>query len=181
MSASIVGNRYAKALFIQAADDVDQLGQIEDALHIASTVFSHRDGRKILASAVAPKQLKLELLGAVIDAFGSRSKLLDSFFECLISAGRAAQLPAVAQAFSIHVDEATKRVRAQIVSAVKLGDADLDDIRNAIGRKFGRDTVHLQQNVDPSLLAGFTVNVGNYILDATLRTQVHAITAGILE
>ena len=61
-----------------------------------------------------------------------------------------------------------------VTSAVELDDAVVQRIGDEIGRQTGR-RVELTRQVDPSILGGFVVRVGNAILDASVRNRLEQL------
>jgi ATP synthase F1 delta subunit len=70
--------------------------------------------------------------------------------------------------------EVNKLLPVQITSAVELDRAVTQQIGDEIGRQTGR-TVELTSTVDPDVLGGLVVRVGNSILDASIRTRLERL------
>ena len=67
--------------------------------------------------------------------------------------------------------EANQLLAVQITSAVQLDPSVAERVGDEIGRQTGR-TVELTSNVDPEILGGIVVRVGNSIIDASIRTRL---------
>jgi ATP synthase F1 delta subunit len=67
--------------------------------------------------------------------------------------------------------EANHLLAVQITSAVELDPSVAERVGEEIGRQTGR-TVELTSNVDPEILGGIVVRVGNSIIDASIRTRL---------
>jgi F-type H+-transporting ATPase subunit delta len=67
--------------------------------------------------------------------------------------------------------EANRLLAVQITSAVELDPSVAERVGDEIGRQTGR-TVELTSNVDPEILGGIVVRVGNSIIDASIRTRL---------
>jgi F-type H+-transporting ATPase subunit delta len=68
-------------------------------------------------------------------------------------------------------EEENKRLPVQITSAVPLDDATVERVGREIGEQTGRH-VELTTNVDPDVLGGIVLRVGNQILDASIRNRL---------
>ncbi len=68
-------------------------------------------------------------------------------------------------------EEANKLLPVEITSAVELDPSVAERIGDEIGRQTGR-TVELTSSVDPDVIGGIVVRVGNSILDASIRTRL---------
>ena len=67
--------------------------------------------------------------------------------------------------------EANQLLAVQITSAVELDPSVAERVGDEIGRQTGR-TVELTSTVDPEILGGIVVRVGNSIIDASIRTRL---------
>ena len=84
------------------------------------------------------------------------------------------RLPAIARIrreYDRLWDEENELLAVTVTSAVELDDAVVQGIGDQIGRQTGR-TVELTRAVDPAILGGFVVRVGNAILDASIRNRL---------
>ena len=162
---------YARSLFEVAEehdklDDVrEQIGQFADALgesrdlqtFFFSPYFSTEEKKKGLASA---------LEGA--------DPVVENFLALLIENHRMPVLFRVRREFDQMWRDVNKLLPVQITSAVELDKAVTQQIGDEIGRQTGR-TVELTSTVDPDVLGGLIVRVGNSILDASIRTRLERL------
>jgi ATP synthase F1 delta subunit len=68
-------------------------------------------------------------------------------------------------------EEENKLLPVQITSAIELDPATVERIGSQIGEQTGR-RVELTSTVDPDVLGGIVLRVGNSILDASIRTRL---------
>jgi ATP synthase F1 delta subunit len=162
---------YARSLFEVAQehdklDEVrDQIGQFADALgeshdlqtFFFSPYFSTEEKKKGLASA---------LEGA--------DPVVENFLALLIENHRMPVLFRVRRELDQMWRDVNKLLPVQITSAVELDRAVTQQIGDEIGRQTGR-TVELTSTVDPDVLGGLVVRVGNSILDASIRTRLERL------
>jgi ATP synthase F1 delta subunit len=71
-----------------------------------------------------------------------------------------------------------KRLPVTVTSAVELDEATVKAIGDAIGRQTGQQ-VDLTANVDPDVLGGLVVRVGNSILDASIRNRLENLRRSV--
>ena len=86
----------------------------------------------------------------------------------LVEKRREPLLDNVVEEFGRYRDQHEGRVRARVVSARKLDDDLLNALRSAIEERTKR-SVDLTETVDPEVIGGLRVNVGDRVLDGTLR------------
>ena len=89
----------------------------------------------------------------------------------LADAGRLPLLAEITGLFEqLRADE-QRVVRATVTSATGLAAGELDKIRDALRRRFGRD-VELQQAVDASLIGGAVIDTGEMVIDGSLKGKL---------
>jgi F-type H+-transporting ATPase subunit delta len=69
-------------------------------------------------------------------------------------------------------------VEARIISALPIGDAQVRTLLAALEKKYGRK-VNAQVEVDPALIGGARIVVGDKVIDATVRGRLDAMAAAL--
>jgi len=97
-----------------------------------------------------------------------------SFLGVLARNRRLGQLPAIIRAYrrlaAAHRGEAT----AEVVSAHPLDEEQVDQLRQSLRARVGRD-VSVDLRVDPELLGGLVVRVGSQMIDSSIRTRLNTL------
>ncbi|MDX8151430.1 ATP synthase F1 subunit delta [Patulibacter brassicae] len=162
---------YARSLFEVAREKgnldavADQLGQIDDAF------AESRDLRVYFFSPYFSTAEKRDALGkVVVDA----EPILVNLLDVLVENHRLPALPRLRRAFDALWREERKLLPVQITSAVPLDDEAARRIGDEIGRRTGRQ-IELSTEVDPGLVGGMTLRVGNQILDASIRNRLESL------
>ncbi|MBA2348209.1 MAG: ATP synthase F1 subunit delta [Solirubrobacterales bacterium] len=162
---------YARSLFevAQEADKLDtvreQLGEFTDAL----------DGNQELSvfffsPYFSTEEKKTSLGGALEGA----DPITENFLELLIEKHRMPAVFRVRRELDALWEEENKLLPVQITSAVELESSTVERIGREIGEQTGRK-VNLTASVDPDVLGGIVLRVGNQILDATIRTRLESL------
>jgi F-type H+-transporting ATPase subunit delta len=89
----------------------------------------------------------------------------------LVDKRRETLLDNVVEEFGRYRDQHEGRVRARVVTARKLDDELLSTLRSALEQRTQR-SVDLTETVDPEVIGGLRVNVGDRVLDGTLRRSL---------
>lgn len=159
---------YSRALFEVAKEngklDVvrDQLGQFAQALN------DNRDLAVFLFSPYFSTEEKKDgLHRAVIDA----DPTILNFLETLLERHRMPAIFRIRAAFDRLWDEENRLLPVQVTSAVELDEATVRSIGDRIGQQTGQK-VELTSRVDPDILGGIVLRVGNSILDASIRNRL---------
>jgi F-type H+-transporting ATPase subunit delta len=178
MTTSRVARRYAEAIF-QAAQRrraVAEIGQELEAL--ARTIASVAEARTLIGHPEIPLERRLAILNRVFaDQLEPETLAL---LRLLVERNRLDELDAIADIYGLLADEAANIQRGQVRSAVPLSEEELTRLRAALARRTGK-TVILESHVDPSLLAGLWVRVGDYVLDASAEGRLQALRETLME
>jgi F-type H+-transporting ATPase subunit delta len=162
---------YARALFEVAREQGkldelrEQLGQFADALEsdrqLAIFFFSPY-------FSTAEKQQGLERM---VD--GADESLLN-FLRLLIEKHRMPVLFRIRVEYERLWDRENQVLPVEITSAIELDPATTENLGNTIGERTGRK-VELASRVDPEIIGGIIVRVGNSILDASIRNRLEQL------
>ncbi len=172
-AAARLGAVYAEALHAAAekenrADPVgDELQAVVQAIKLKPDVFA------FLTSGAVAKKNKFPVLAAAFE--GSASELVRKFLGVLTQNGRLSLLPAIVAAYAELRDKAHNRVRATVTSAVPLEEAQLATVKAALANNLKAEPV-LTAKVNPDLLGGLVVTVGDRVFDTSVRTRLAALT-----
>jgi ATP synthase F1 delta subunit len=166
---------YARALF-EAAKDLgkldtirDQLGQFVDALN------ENQEMQLFLFSPSFSSAEKIEALGrAVTDA---EPEFLN-FLELLLDKGRIPVIFRIQRQYNAMWDKENKRLCVTVTSAVELDPEVAKRISDEIEEQTG-NTVELTSRVDPDILGGLVVQVGNMILDTSIQNRLEKLRKSV--
>jgi F-type H+-transporting ATPase subunit delta len=165
-----VARRYARALLSLGLEEgrFEQYGdELEDILR------AMRESKE-LQSLIANPGYAQPQRQAAVDVAASALRLSPvtvSFLRLIVDRERGGDLPAVARAYRAMVDQQAGRIRATVIAARPLDDAEIERLRETIGRMTGRSIV-LEAKTDPSLIGGAVTQVGATQFDGSLRTQL---------
>lgn len=170
MSASKIARRYAKALADLCAETKNHAVIGKQLETFAETYRSSPELQGILSSPVITaadkRKVLLELFAKFLFAPTTRNFLL-----VLLEHERLGAVVEIAEAFRQHMDTTASRVRSTVISANPLERSDLNRIQAALQRLTGK-TVLLEAKVDPELVGGVQVRLGNVVIDASARNQL---------
>ncbi len=166
-----VATVYARSLFEVASErgvlgDVrEQLGQFADALdqnrELATFFFS---------PYFSTKEKKEGLERAVQDA----EPTFLNFLQALLERNRMTAIFRIRAEYELLWDEENKLIPVQVTSAVSLGEDTVRSIGDRISEQTGSE-VELSSDVDPEILGGIVLRVGNFILDASIRNRLNQL------
>ncbi len=163
---------YARAVF-GLARDAGAFAPWSQALAFSAQVAADPRVRPLLGHPEFADAEAVALLSAA-DA----PQDFDGFLALLASNGRLALLPEVAALYEALRAEAEQVVHATVTSATELPAAELDAIRTALARRFGRD-VQVQTAVDAALIGGAIINAGDVVIDGSLRGKLSRLQSAL--
>jgi len=160
-----IARPYAEASF-RAALEAKDLPGWSDGLALAGAIAGEDQMAELLGNPSLTRIQKLELFfGVGGDALPGQVRNLVTL---LVEGTRAALLPEIASQFEALKREHESVVKARIVSARPLADAERDDLVASIARKYGRK-VEATVEIDASLIGGARLHVGDEVINASVR------------
>ena len=173
MSANAIARRYAKAL-VQLAVEEGAVETFHGELARVEALFAaNPELGSLLSNPAHGIEAKLEILKDVAGKL-TLSGTISNFLLLLQERNRMACLPAISSSYSILADELSGIVRPIVTSALPLGDAQIAEIKAALEKSTGK-TVQMTVEIDPSLIGGVVTQIGDKILDGSVKTQLTRI------
>jgi F-type H+-transporting ATPase subunit delta len=165
---STIARPYAEAAFAAARTD-GQLGGWSAFLADAGTIIDRDDVRAVTGDPRVSPAAKAELIASIVggDVGTAGARLL----ALLAENDRLAIVPEVARQFIALRDAHEGTARADIETALPLDDATCASLVTALGRHFGK-RIEPHVTVNPALIGGVTVRVGDEVVDASVRGKL---------
>jgi len=165
---------YAEAL-LDLAKSNDSLKETTNDMNIVSQFLANSsDLKKFLGNPLITKEAKKnvvkDILGEQID--GSTLK----FLLLLVERGRIEVLESIAQKF-LELSFKQEAIEiAKITSSIQLSAQQQKEIAEKLKIITGAKQIKLALKVDPSLIGGFTVEIGSKMIDTSIRGQLKQIS-----
>jgi F-type H+-transporting ATPase subunit delta len=166
---------YANALF-EAGKDKGNLDALQSQLgQFADAVDRNRDLQVFLFSPYLSSQEKKKGLERAIS--GAEPELTN-FLELLVEKGRMPEVFRIRREFDELWKQENKRIDVTVISAVELDEAVVKKIGTEVERQTG-EQVELSTKVDDSILGGIVLQVGNMVLDASIRSRLEKLRKSV--
>jgi F-type H+-transporting ATPase subunit delta len=168
---------YARSLFEVAReqDKLDelreQLGQFADALE---------ENRNLELFFFSPYFSTKEKQAGLEKALVGADEQLINFLSLLIENHRMPVIFRVRREYDRLWEQENRLLPVVLTSAVELGEQTIEDLSARIGERTGR-TVELTKRVDPDILGGIVLQVGNSILDASIRNRLEQLRTQVAQ
>ena len=100
------------------------------------------------------------------------------FLALLADNRRLALLPEIAGLYDDLRNEAERVVKARVTSATALPPAELDSIKAALVKRFGRE-VEVETAIDESLIGGAVIDAGDVVIDGSLKGKLGRLQSAL--
>lgn len=169
--------RYANALYSVAAKQNVLEAVEKELVTIEETIQKEPNFATFLKDPTIARASKKEDISKVMEQ-GKFSKPVAGLFEVLAENGRLPDALGVISSYKQLMSAFRGEVHAKVTSADPLSKAQLDQVKKALGARIEKgETLLLETVVDPEILGGLKVQIGNYFIDLSLATKVDKINS----
>lgn len=155
---------------LAVAESAGQLDDVEDQLFRFERILDAQPAlRAALTDTALPDDRKRELLHRLLD--GKVSDVTYGLLERAVITPRGRTIERVITDLSALAAKRRERLIARVTSAVELTEQEQSELAAALQHTFGSD-VQLQVVVDPELIGGLTVRVGDELIDGSVARQL---------
>ena len=169
MRAATVARNYAETLLALAERAHDASGWGAMINDVANAVRRDRTLQRFLASPKIASRLKKQIIAKALDDRVPRNFL--RYLDALIDNRRQTLIPEIAIAYSDLLEERGGRVHAEVTVAKALDAEAQGAVARNLSRALGKTVVpHL--SVDPAILGGVVVRVGDTVIDGSVRRRL---------
>ena len=169
MSELTVAARYAKAL-IDLAQEQNSVEAIKNDMELFHhTLRVNPELKAVLANPIVSHSKKVKILDEVFSKKVEKASI--TFFKLMVNKSRGEVLYATSQEYISMYDIKNHIIHASVVSATALSEANkqkmIADIQAATG-----GTVRLDAKIDPALIGGFVLTIGDRQVDTSLANDL---------
>jgi F-type H+-transporting ATPase subunit delta len=166
---------YATALF-EAAKDRGKLDAIRDQLRQFVEVLE--ENREVRLFFFSPYFSSAEKIDGLKKAVSDVEPELLNFLELLLEKGRLPVIFRIRRQYEAFWARENKRLGVTVTSAVELDPEIAKRIGAEIEEQTG-NTVELESRVDPDILGGLVLQVGNMVLDTSIRNRLEKLRKSV--
>lgn len=172
--ALTIARPYAEAAFKLALEQ-DALPDWAEALSRLATVASTPEARMIAAD---PGMSVEQITSIISDSAGTLSPEQHNLLSALVENGRLAVMSEVATHFRKLHSGQLGTLDAIVRSAYPLNDEQTADIKQTLEAKYGRQ-VDVEVHVAPELIGGVSIQIGDEVLDASVRGKLDRMASSL--
>jgi len=168
---------YARSLF-EVAKDQDKLDEVREQLvQLADALDQTRELQLFLFSPYFSTEEKKEGLDRAIEG---ADPIVRNFLELLIEKHRMPEVFRIRRELEQLWKRENRRIDVTVTSAAELDPAVVERIGEEIGRQTGQQ-VDLASRVDEEILGGIVLQVGNMVLDASIRSRLEKLRKSVAQ
>jgi F-type H+-transporting ATPase subunit delta len=163
-----IASVYARSLF-EVAQEHDKLDTVHDELGEFADVLSR--SRELQVFLFSPYFSTAEKIDGLDRAISGGDEIVVNFLKLLIEKHRMPVVFRIRAELDQLWEEENRMLPVTVTSAVELDSGTVKQIGDRISDQTDR-TVDLSSEVDPDILGGIIVQVGNFVLDASIRNRL---------
>lgn len=169
----MVASRYAKSLLDLAKEQGIVETLYKDMVFFKQTLIQNRQLNVILKNPIVRAEKKNAIIKSV---FGNRlNPVTMSFFQVIAKKNREPIMDAIADEFIIQYDRLRGIERAIVITTIPLTDVLRTQFKAMVTKTTGREQVELEERIDPNLIGGYVLRIGDQQIDSSLRSQLNDI------
>ncbi len=162
---------YARSLF-EVASEQGKLESVKQQLDEFAQALN--ENRQLAVFFFSPYFSAEEKKSGLHRTVEGAEPVFMNFLEALIERHRMPVIFRIRTDFELLYDKTNKLLPVQVTSAVELDPETIESLGRRIGEQTGNE-ISLSSNVDPDILGGIVLRVGNFIMDASIRTRLEQL------
>lgn len=172
MSGNRAAIRYAKALLREASKANQEKDLLEDMNTILDTLNGSKDLQQVLKNPIVKGSDKKEVL---LGVFKNQSELTKSLINVLTENKRIELLEAISQSVIQLFNKEKGIETATVITAVPLPKELEQKVYNKVKELTGSSQVSLTNKIDPAIIGGFILRVGDIQYNASIANNLATI------
>jgi F-type H+-transporting ATPase subunit delta len=168
---------YARSLF-EVAREQDKLDVVREQLGAFADALS--ETRELQVFLFSPYFSTQEKKDGLERAVTGADPVVMNFLELLIEKHRTPAIFRIRARYDALWEEENRLLPVQVTSAVALDEAIVKQLGDRISEQTGRK-VELSSSVEPDILGGIVVRVGNSVLDASVRNRLEQLRKQVVK
>lgn len=169
---AVVAKRYAQAL-IDTAIEKDAVTKYEEQLDTLLNITQNNQVKDILEYPGVNLRDKKELIKTLTKE--NFDKNVVNFFMLLIDNGRQKYFSQIVGEYKKMSDQYKNILYVELTSVDQLKEKEIEDIKNKIKNKYGSRDIRIKTIIDPSVIGGIKLKVGDTVIDGTIRAKLEGI------
>src|SRR5690625_2083556 len=172
-----IASRYAEALY-QLGNEKDSIDQFFEELRVARGVFL--DNEQLKSFLKHPRITIVQKKQLLEEVFHHMHRDIINTLKLLVERERTEITPSIIDHFFQMVNDAKGITEAKVYSVRELTDLEKDALSKSFAKKINKQTIKINNIIDPSLIGGLKIRVGNTVYDGSVSGKLKRIERNII-
>lgn len=169
MSVNVIAKRYAEALF-QIGKEKDTLDTLVEQFTLVKNSF--HENEQVIVYLKHPRIQEKEKLSFINKTFDQFETVVINTLKLLVERHRIEMISSIIEQFISIVHEEKGIAEVTVQSVRELTDKESKHLKEKLAKRFEKETVRIHNIVNPEILGGLHIQVGNTIIDGTVRSKL---------
>ena len=165
-----IAARYAKSLIDLAIEQNNLEDTLQDVQLLNSVCSKSKEFCVMLRSPVINADKKVAVINAVMG--DKLHTLTKAFANLLVNKHREGALPEIAKEFIVQYNKLKNISLVKLTSATAIDDSLMNAIKAKIAESLPGQSVEMEVKIDPELIGGFMLEMGDKLVDASVRRDL---------
>ena len=168
-----IAKRYARALYSMGSSKSEKTTLLKDLEQFRTWMFGSTELKSLISNPLVPKDILVTVITAILDEAKASKTFKDSLLY-IIERGRLSHLDNIIDAYTDFYNEEFGSETATIKCACALEKDDQALFKTYLETKF-KKTIKTTFETDPSLIGGFQIFIGSYLMDTSIKTKLFTL------
>lgn len=174
----LVSERYAQALLELVSDNLSKENILKELLDITESVIGSGDLNKVMTSPVISDDEKKNVISKLFE--NTTNKVILNFLKLLIDKNRFSMLESITKEYKNEINRLNNLLSINVTSAIDLTEDEKSAIKDKLSNILNKN-IELEWATNPDIIAGLVFEVGDNIIDNSLRHKLQDLSRNIMK
>src|SRR5699024_920506 len=177
MSEMTISNRYAEALFL-LGQEKNNLNQLKEEFSQVQEIFENN--AQLRTFLMHPRINQTDRKKLIDEAFRAFQDDVVNTLKLVVDRQRTALIPNIIEQFIQLANDAEGIALATVYTARTISDAEKQQLEQNLKKRLNKQTIQMDNVVDPELIGGVKIRIGNTIYDGSISGKLRRIEQQIV-
>ena len=174
----LVSERYAQALLELVSDNLSKEDILKELLDITESVKGSGDLNKVMTSPVISDDEKKNVISKLFE--NTTNKVILNFLKLLVDKNRFSMLESITKEYKNEINRLNNLLSINVTSAIDLTEDEKYAIKDKLSNILNKN-IELEWATNPDIIAGLVFEVGDNIIDNSLRHKLQDLSRNIMK
>lgn len=174
----LVSERYAQAMLELVSDNLSKEDILKELLDITESVKGSGDLNKVMTSPVISNDEKKNVISKLFE--NTTNKVILNFLKLLVDKNRFSMLESITKEYKNEINRLNNLLSINVTSAIDLTEDEKSAIKDKLSNILNKN-IELEWATNPDIIAGLVFEVGDNIIDNSLRHKLQDLSRNIMK